>query len=61
MTTMRIRTDGDYAWRKDLVDEHGAPSALIESTDEAIRSWAVSTIDAYRREAEPLDPDVFTS
>lgn len=44
-----------------LVDEHGAPSALIESTDEAIHSWAVSTIDAYRREAEPLDPDALDS
>lgn len=40
-----------------LVDEHGAPSGLIESTDPEIRSWAAATIDAYRREAEPLDPD----
>lgn len=44
-----------------LVDEHGAPSALIESADPEIRSWAVSTIDAYRRESEPLDTDGLTS
>lgn len=44
-----------------LVDEHGAPSALIESTAEAICSWAVFTINAYRREAEPLNPDTLTS
>lgn len=29
-----------------LVDELGAPSALIESVDPVIRSWAVSTLDA---------------
>ncbi len=44
-----------------LVDEHGAPSALIESTDEAIYSWMVSTVDAYRCEAEPFDPDALNS
>lgn len=44
-----------------LVDEHGAPSALIESTDRAIRSWAVSTVDAYRRESNPFDPDALAS
>ena len=43
-----------------LVDEHGAPAALIESTDEAILSWAISTIDAYRRESESLGPDELT-
>ena len=40
-----------------LVNEQGAPAALIESSDELIRSWAVSTIQRYLREAEPLDPD----
>lgn len=44
-----------------LVDEHGAPSALIESADREIYSWAVSTIDAYRRESDPFDPDALTS
>lgn len=44
-----------------LVDEHGAPSALIESTDQEIYSWTVSTIDAYRRESDPFDPDALTS
>ncbi|MFD1514073.1 helix-turn-helix transcriptional regulator [Halomarina rubra] len=44
-----------------LIDEHGAPAALIESTDEAIRSWTVSTIDRYRDESELLDPDALTS
>lgn len=37
MTTMRIRTDGDYAWRKDLVDDVG--NLLGEST----RSGAVDS------------------
>lgn len=44
-----------------LVNEQGAPSALIESTDRAICSWTASTIDAYRREAESLDTDALTS
>lgn len=38
----------------------GAPHAVIETTDETVRSWAESTIDAYRREAERLDPGLFT-
>ena len=28
MTTMRIRTDGDYAWRKDLVNDVGLLDAV---------------------------------
>lgn len=44
-----------------LVNEQGAPSALIESTDEVVCSWMVSTIDGYRREAEPLDTDALDS
>ncbi|WP_101295921.1 helix-turn-helix transcriptional regulator [Halegenticoccus soli] len=44
-----------------LVDEYGAPSALIETEDEAIYAWAESTINTYRHEAEPLDPDELPS
>jgi predicted transcriptional regulator len=43
-----------------LIDEHDAPSALIESADPEIHSWAVSTFDAYRRGSEPLGPDALT-
>lgn len=44
-----------------LVDEHGAPAALIETTDEAIRSWTVATIDRYRADSKRLGPDALTS
>lgn len=38
----------------------GAPHAVIETTDETVRSWAESTVDAYRREGERLDSRLFT-
>ncbi|WP_436345001.1 helix-turn-helix transcriptional regulator [Natronorubrum sp. FCH18a] len=38
----------------------GAPRAVIETTDETIRSWAESTIETYRCESEVLDPRSFT-
>lgn len=38
----------------------GAPHAVIETTDEAVCSWAESTIDTYRGEGELLDPASFT-
>ena len=44
-----------------LIDERGAPQAVIETTDEAIRSWVTATIDAHQQEAHPIDPDAFTS
>ena len=44
-----------------LVDEHGAPQTIIETEDEAIRSWITATIDAHQRDANRLDPDAFTS
>ena len=38
----------------------GAPLAVIETDDEAVRSWAESTIDDLRGEGERLDPSLFT-
>lgn len=38
----------------------GAPQAVIETTNETVRSWAESTIDTYRSEGESLDPRSFT-
>ncbi|MFC4439005.1 MULTISPECIES: transcriptional regulator FilR1 domain-containing protein [Natrialbaceae] len=43
-----------------LSGDEGAPRAVIETTDETVRSWAESTIDTYRREGELLDPELFT-
>lgn len=44
-----------------VVDDHEAPQALIETTDEAIRSWIASTIDAYRQESVQIDLDAITA
>ncbi|EMA44791.1 helix-turn-helix transcriptional regulator [Halococcus saccharolyticus] len=44
-----------------LINDQGAPSALIETADPTIRSWVVSTLDNYRREAEALDADALGS
>ena len=38
----------------------GAPLAVIETDDDAVRSWAESTIDDLRNEGERLDPSLFT-
>ncbi|WP_158059582.1 transcriptional regulator FilR1 domain-containing protein [Halorussus halophilus] len=38
----------------------GAPLAVIETDDEAVCSWAESTIDDYRREGDRLDSSLFT-
>lgn len=43
-----------------LSGDGGAPHAVIETTDETVRSWAASTIDTYRREGELLNPRSFT-
>ncbi|WP_255195722.1 helix-turn-helix transcriptional regulator [Halorarius litoreus] len=32
-------------------DEQGVPTALVETTSEAVRSWAEATLDAYRERA----------
>ena len=42
-----------------LVDEHGAPSALVETEAEAVRSWAISQFEAHRERATPVDPAPF--
>lgn len=43
-----------------LADAEGAPTALIQSDDDEVRSWAESTFEAYRGEATPVDSEVFT-
>ena len=61
--------EGDIPFTVFVVDDvvllclsggEGAPRAVIETDDEAVRSWAESTIDAYRRKGERLDPALFT-
>ena len=39
----------------------GAPLAVIETDDEAVREWAESTIEDLRSEGERLDPSLFTA
>jgi predicted transcriptional regulator len=36
--------------------EEGAPVALVESTDDRVREWAVETFEAHRRAADELAP-----
>lgn len=43
-----------------LSGDEGPPHAVIETTDAAIRSWAESIIDTYRREGKSLDSELFT-
>lgn len=38
-------------------DEKGAPLALIETDDEAVRRWAEETFESYRERASRLTPD----
>jgi predicted transcriptional regulator len=38
----------------------GAPLAVIETDDEAVREWAESRIEDLRSEGERLDPSLFT-
>ena len=38
----------------------GAPLAVIETENEAVRAWAESTIDSHCQEGERLDPSLFT-
>lgn len=40
--------------------EVGPDLAIIESTNEAIRSWVLKTIERYREDAERLDASSFT-
>lgn len=42
-----------------LRDEEGLLRALLESTDDAVRSWAVETVDDYWAEGSDVDPSVF--
>ena len=62
------RFDGDLAYNLvvadetvmvGLVDESGAPSGLVESTDEDVREWADEQFEHYHDRAEPLDPERF--
>jgi predicted transcriptional regulator len=44
-----------------LYDESGGAGfhSVIETTDEAVRSWAVSEVERYRADAEAIDPGAF--
>ena len=42
-------------------DEHRLPLALVETTDETVRSWVGQTIDEYRDRATELTPAAIES
>ncbi|WP_254531278.1 helix-turn-helix transcriptional regulator [Natrinema gelatinilyticum] len=44
-----------------LSGSQGAPLAVIETDDEAVHSWAESTIDDLRDDGERLNPALFTA
>lgn len=41
-------------------DEEGPPPGTLETTDEAVRSWAESYFESVRADAHPLDADSFS-
>lgn len=43
-----------------LADDEGAATALIQSDDDEVRSWAESTFEEYRKAATPVEPTAFT-
>lgn len=50
----------DLVWIA-VTDDAGTIQGHIEATDETVRAWAEETIDAYKREAEPVEEAVLTS
>lgn len=40
-----------------VMDEENAARVHLETADEVVHSWVEGTIGAYRRDAEPIDPD----
>lgn len=46
-------SDGQFAIG--LVDDEGAPKALVETDDEVVGEWVRSVYETYRYAAEPLD------
>ncbi|WP_226006966.1 helix-turn-helix transcriptional regulator [Natrinema salinisoli] len=38
-----------------VYDENGVPTALLESTDERVREWAVDRFDTLERRSEPIE------
>lgn len=40
-----------------LVDDHGAPQALVETDEPAVREWALETFETYRDRSEQVEPD----
>lgn len=44
-----------------LADNDGAATALIQSDNDHVRTWAESTFEEYWREATSIEPDVLTS
>lgn len=43
-----------------LSGKDGSPRAVIDTTDEAVRTWAETTFESYCRRATPLDSTLFT-
>ena len=39
------------------VTDDASPTALLETTDDAVRQWAETTLDRYREAARPLGVD----
>lgn len=44
-----------------LSGEDGAPRAVIDTTDKAVRSWAETTFESYHSRATPLTLTAFTT
>ncbi len=47
----------DRAVQIGVHDDTGLPAALLESTDDRVREWALERFDALRREARPFELD----
>lgn len=45
----------------ELTGREGVGSALIESDDEAVVTWAEETFERYKNEGNPVPADVFSS
>ncbi|AGB31437.1 hypothetical protein C488_00257 [Natrinema pellirubrum DSM 15624] len=47
----------DRAVQIGVHDDTGLPTALLESTDDRLREWAIARFDALKQGARPFDPD----
>lgn len=50
----------DLVWIA-VTDDAGTIQGHIETTDETVRTWAEETVDAYKREAKPVEEAVLTT